>query len=534
VDLFPAEAGFISGCAIVSTSARDTGVGFVVGTTELIVSLGGGSPVTFPVPIVAATTSDVGPGTVVGTVNYNAVNGPVTLTATISDELGNQGQATFQATVDNNRPQAPVITSPSLGTYDAWSQVSFGANSSDSQSQVRELRLFFASNAAPAAGVTAPVWNANGARPGLVELARIPGASGAVNVRLPDPTNEAVPPPPAPQAPNRPLDLIALAVDQAGNARASFRSLSIRHVARQVNGVNNPGDTNGADTPDFAFELDFLAPPTGVPTPAPFPAAPALGPQAGLVGRSQYILSYVDTDAFATIREGTLARLSFYYLAPNNDPLRASLGTGGTRASQIGLPGYADNLGFNEVYYLIQDVESAPFRVNWTLEPNRGLVALIFNDRGHSSPAADALDADFMVLATALACPAGPYSILANQPIVATYQVEWYNATGNVQYEMRYQRVVPPGATATLPGSNAYGSLQTNLGGPGDGSGLAFSHFVPPPPPGGRGANDRSSRFDPAVGGPGTGTYRQILAVRDTGSGVQRTFALCPTFDVNP
>jgi hypothetical protein len=81
-------------------------------------------------------------------VNYNAVNGPVTLTATISDELGNQGQATFQATVDNNRPQAPVITSPSAGTYDAWSQVSFGANSSDSQSQVRELRLFFASNAA--------------------------------------------------------------------------------------------------------------------------------------------------------------------------------------------------------------------------------------------------------------------------------------------------------------------------------------------------------------------------------------------------
>jgi hypothetical protein len=424
-----------------------------------------------------------------------------------------------------------VITGPSLGTYDAWSQVSFGANSSDSQSQVRELRLFFASNAAPAAGVTVPVWNANGAQPGLVELARIPGASGAVNVRLPDPTNEASPPPPAAPAPNRPLELIALAVDQAGNARASFRSLSIRHAVGQANGVNNLGDNAGNNNNNF--ELTFLAPPNGAPTPALRPADPALGPQAGLVGRSQYILSYVDTDASAAIRDGTLARLSFYYLAPTSDPLRASLGT--AAAVAIGLPNYAGNPGFNSVYYLIQDVESAPFRVNWTLEPNRGLVALIFNDRGHSSRAADALGAGFMVQATALACPGGPYSILANQPIVATYQVEWYNATGNVQYEMRYQRVVPPGATATLPGSNPFGSPQTDFGPVADGSGLALSHFDPGPPP--RGANDRSSRFDPAAGGPGTGTYRQILAVQDTnppGPPVVRTFALCPTFEVNP
>jgi hypothetical protein len=520
VDLFPAEAGFISGCALVSASAQDTGVGFFAGTTQLIVSLGGGSPAgpvgtQFPNPIVAGPTSATG----TGRVSYDAVNGPVTLTATISDELGNQGQATFQAIVDNNRPQAPVITSPSAGTYDAWSQVSFGANSSDSQSQVRQLRLFFASNAN--GGANEPVWNPNsvGGQPGLVELARIPGASGAVNVRLPDPTNEAA------AAPNRSLDLIALAVDQAGNARASFRSLSIRHVAGQANGVNNPGDNSGNDNDNF--ELTFLAPPSGVPTPAPSPADPGLGPQAGLLGQSQYILSYVDTDASATIQEGALARLSFYYLAPASDPLRANLGA----AAAIGLPGYV-NAAF-DVYYLIQDVESAPFRVNWTLEPNRGLVALIFNDRGHSSPAPDALGAGFMVRATALACPGGSYSILANQPIVATYEVEWYNATGNVQYEMRYQRVVPPGGTATLPGSNIYGSAQTTLGGPGDGIGLALSHFDPGPPP--RGANDRSSRFDPAVGGPGTGTYRQILAVRDTGPPVvQRTFALCPTFDVNP
>jgi hypothetical protein len=526
VDLFPAEAGFISGCALVSASAQDTGVGFFAGTTQLIVSLGGGSPAgpvvtQFPNPIVAGPTSATG----TGRVSYDAVNGPVTLTATISDELGNQGQATFQATVDNNRPQAPVITSPSAGTYDAWSQVSFGANSSDSQSQVRQLRLFFASGAiGGAGGAVEPVWNANRAQPGLVELARIPGASGAVNVRLPDPTNEAAPP----AAPNRSLDLIALAVDQAGNARASFRSLNIRHVAGQANGVNNPGDGSGNNGQHF--ELTFLAPPSGTPYAVPAPAdptltlPPAVHPLAGLVGQSQYILRYVEGDASAAIQEGALARLSFYYLAPNNDPLRAALGT----PAAIGLPGYV-NAAF-DVYYLIQDVESAPFQVNWTLEPNRGLVALIFNDRGHSSDNADVLAAGFMVRATALACPGGPYSILADQPIVATYQVEWYNANGAVRYAMRYQRVVPPGGTAPLPGSNVFANPQTQLGAVPDGSGLALSHLVA-----GAGANDRSSSFDPAVGGPGTGTYRQILAVRDLGPPlVERTFALCPTFDVNP
>jgi hypothetical protein len=442
VDLFPAEAGFISGCALVSASAQDTGVGFFAGTTQLIVSLGGGSPAGFPNPIVAGPTLAAG----AGTVNYDAVNGPVTLTATISDELGNQGQATFQATVDNNRPQAPVITSPSLGTYDAWSQVSFGANSSDSQSQVRQLRLFFASNAAPAGGVIAPVWNANGVRPGLVELARIPGASGAVNVRLPDPTNEAG------AAPNRSLDLIALAVDQAGNVRASFRSLSIRHVAGQANRVNNPGD--GIGNNGQHFELTFLAPPNGAPTPALSPADPALGPQAGLVGQSQYILSYVDTDASAAIQEGTLARLSFYYLAPNSDPLRANLGA----AALIGLPGYV--AAFNEVYYLIQDVESAPYRVNWTLEPNRGLVALIFNDGGHSSPAADALNAGFIVQATALACPQGDHSVTANTPLQGIYQIRFFNATTRVVAQARYVRfsggagpaLVAGGASAPIIG----------------------------------------------------------------------------------
>jgi hypothetical protein len=127
VDLFPAEPGFISGCAVVSASAQDTGVGFDPDDpadpndsfTTLLVTLGGGTPLGFPatISVVSGAPAVFAMGGA-GTVNYNSVNGLVTLTATISDELGNQGQATFQATVDNNRPQAPVITSPSLGTYD--------------------------------------------------------------------------------------------------------------------------------------------------------------------------------------------------------------------------------------------------------------------------------------------------------------------------------------------------------------------------------------------------------------------------------
>lgn len=509
VDLFPADPGFVSGCAVVTTRARDAGVGFVAGTTRLIVSLGGGAPVTFPTPIVAGPNDT---GIQNGTVNYDTVNGPVTLTATISDELGNQGQATLQITVDNNRPQAPVITSPSAGTYDAWSQVTFGANASDAQSSVREVRLFFASNAAPVAGVNAPVWNRNGAQPGLVELARIPGASGAANLRLPDPTNEPA------GNPNRPLDLIALAVDQGGNVRASFRTLTIRHLAAAPNEVNNPGDNAGNDTDNF--ELTFLAPPSGAPQGAQFPAHPLLGPEAGLVGQSQYVLSYVETDAQAAIAGGSLARLSFYRLAPGNDPLRSNLGA----AAAIGLPNYVA-LGINEVYYWIQDVESAPYRVNWTLEPNRGLVALIFNDRGHSSQNPDALGAGFMAQVTALACPQGNYSFTANTPLDGVYQIRFWNAAGNVQAHARYDRF--SGSAGPNP---AFGYVGANrvVGGSVAGPDGTFIHdtanTIPP------GGGDTTAFVLGLAAG---STYTQSLLVTDTGGPTTRVFTLCPQGSIN-
>jgi hypothetical protein len=331
-----------------------------------------------------------------------------------------------------------------------------------------------------------------------VELARIPGASGAVNVRLPDPTNEAT------AAPNRPLDLIALAVDQAGNVRASFRSLSISHVAAAPGGVNNPGD--GIGNNGQHFELTFLAPPSGTPLAAPSLADPILGNQAGLVGRSQYILRYEDTDATAAIAGGTLARLSFYYRAPTSDPLRANLGA----AAAIGLPGYV--AAFNEVYYLIQDVESAPFRVNWPLEPTRGLVALIFNDQGHSSPALDALNANFIVQATALACPEGNHSVTANTPLRGIYQIRYFNAGGPVQARARYVRF---------------------SGTSGPAFSLGFPLGIGP-------AGDNEALFNTAAAGDATttlfglasgSTYTQELQVTD--GPVVRVFQICPPGSIN-
>ncbi|WP_040683533.1 hypothetical protein, partial [Thermus igniterrae] len=388
------------------------------------------------------------------------------------------------------------------GTYDAWSQVTFGANASDAQSSVREVRLFFASNAAPAAGINAPVWNLNGAQPGLVELARIPGASGAANLRLPDPTNEPA------VNPNRPLDLIALAVDQGGNVRASFRTLTIRHRAAAANEVNNPpGDNAGND--NDRFELTFLAPPSGAPVPAPRPADAALGNAAGLVGQSQYVLSYVETDAQAAIAGGSLARLSFYRLAPGNDPLRSNLGA----AAAIGLPNYV--AGINEVYYWIQDVESAPYRVNWTLEPDRGLVALIFNDRGHSSWNPDALGAGFMAQVTALACPQGNYSVTANTPLDGVYQIRYWNAGGNVQAQARYDRFSGTAGPLTALGVPSVSAVP-----PADG---AFVHDT-------AAAGDFTAF---TLGLAAGSTYTQRLEVTDTGGPTTRVFTPCPAGSIN-
>jgi hypothetical protein len=228
----------------------------------------------------------------------------------------------------------------------------------------------------------------------------------------------------------------------------------------------------------------------------------------GLVGQSQYVLSYVETDAQAAIVGGSLARLSFYRLAPNNDPLRNNLGA----AVPIGLPAYVALM--NEVYYWIQDVESAPYRVNWTLEPSRGLVALIFNDRGHSSPAPDALGAGFMAQVTALACPQGNYSVTANTPLDGVYQVRYWNATGNVQAQARYNRFSGTAGPASAPGAPSPVSPAP------DG---AFIHNTA--------AAGDATLF--TLGLAAGSTYTQVLEVTDFGTGTLLEFTLCPQGSIN-
>ncbi len=230
------------------------------------------------------------------------------------------------------------------------------------------------------------------------------------------------------------------------------------------------------------------------------------------MGQSQYVLSYVETDAQAAIAGGSLARLSFYRLAPGNDPLRNNLGA----AVPIGLPAYVAGMG--QVYYWIQDVESAPYRVNWTLEPNRGLVALIFNDRGHSSPAPDALGAGFMAQVTALACPQGNYSVTANTLLDGVYQVRYWNATpgNNVEARARYDRF-----SGTAGPASALGT-PVNYAVPASGDG-AFIHNT-------AAAGDTTAG---TLGLANGSTYTQVLRVTDVGTGTLRVFTLCPQGSIN-
>lgn len=502
VDVFPASPGFVSGCARFVVSSDDgTGVGFDATAGDVHWGLTGST-----YPAVPGPNGWNARGTQVGVADLNAANGVVNFRNQSVDLLGNQAILTRDVTVDNNRPQAPNFTSPSANNllFDAWSQITLGAQATDAQTAVREIRFYLATNAPSSA--TAPVWSyAGGALPGLLQVGTFQGASGAVNVRLPDPTNEAA------GAPNRSLELIALAVDQGGNVRAASRSVLIRHTAGQNNGVNVAADNNGSN--NQSFELTFLAPPSGIPTPAAQVADPALGPEAGLVGQSQYILSFVDNDAIGAIQDGNLSQLAFYNLRPASDPLvrlfRAAAGNG----AAIGFPGYTDNAATN-IWELIQSVESAPFRVNWTLEPSFGVQALIFNTFGHSNNNQTGSTTQFIVRAQALACPQGNYSVTANTPLDGLYAIQYWNAAGGVQAQAQYVRA-----------SGAAGPLNV-LGNP--------SGIQPFP--------DGSFVFDTAAVGDATAatlglasgsTYTQRLQVTDTGGPTTRTFTLCPTGSIN-
>jgi hypothetical protein len=366
----------------------------------------------------------------------------------------------------------------------------------------------------------------------------VTGSAVSVRFRLPDPTNENN------NDPQRPLDLIALAIDSAGNANGNSLNITVRHRATQRHGVDmtvaDGVGNNGTD-----LELFFLQPPAGtrlgIHTIARTVAGGNYIPEAAQVGVSLYEAEYRGIGASTFFNEGSAAQVSFYFLSAPEDAFQAVINAGGGPAA-LNLPGYV--LGA-AVYNLIADVQASPYRATFALPPTQAIVALVFNEFGHTIP----LDRGARVgsgpifQVRALQCPAGPYSISTPTPLDGTYNVQIFNNGPFAdRFEFLYQRTgmaapallhTPPGppgvplATQQIP---ATGIVQAgpdpNTGGPG----LGFH-------------GGRASFFDPNIYAPprfGAGTYTQFLRVFEDTNGnnladatePQALLNLCPTFQV--
>jgi hypothetical protein len=423
VDIFPARPGFVSGCAAVNLVGRDTGVGLVPGTTTFSVNFDGGVPTAAIVAFAGPNPNDPYQLPAPLNVNYDAAPGSRTIQVSLADELGNLAQAQATFTVDNNRPTQPVFTSPAPGVYDAWSVVSLGAQATDPSTAVEEIRFYVASNATAPATVRRPYWhNLSAAGRGLLQVGSVTGSAGSVSFRVPDPTNENN------NDPQRPLDLIALAIDSAGNANGNSLNITVRHTASQRHGVDMAATdlvgNNGTD-----LELFFLQPPTGtrvgIHTIARTAAAGPYIPEAAQVGVSLYEAEYRGIGATTFFNEGSAAQVSFYFLSAPEDAFQAVINAGGGPAA-LNLPGY---IGGAAVYNLIADVQASPYRATFSLPPTQAIVALVFNEFGHTIP----LDRGARVgsgpifQVQALQCPAGPYSISTPTPLEGTYRVQIFN-----------------------------------------------------------------------------------------------------------
>jgi len=540
VDIFPARPGFVSGCAAVNLVGRDTGVGLVPSTTTFSVNFDGGVP-TAPIgPFAGANPNDPyrqGPINV----NYDAAQGSRTIQVSLADELGNLARAQATFTVDNNRPTQPVFTSPAPGVYDAWSVVSLGAQATDPSTGVEEIRFYVASNAAAAAGVRRPYWhNASAAGRGLLQVGSVTGSAGSVSFRVPDPTNENN------ADSQRPLDLIALAIDSAGNANGNSLNITVRHTASQRHGVDMTL-ADGVGNNGFGLELFFLQPPSGtrldihIIARRPTAGSPYI-PEAAQVGVSLYEAEYRDIGASTFFNEGSAAQVSFYFLSAPEDAFQAVINAGGGPAA-LNLPGYVAGAA---VYNLIADVQASPYRATFALPPTQAIVALVFNEFGHTIP----LDRGARVgsgpifQVRALECPAGPYSISTPTPLDGTYNVQIFNNGAPAdRFEFLYQRTGMP-APAVLNRPNPPGppvALGTQLI---PASGIVQAGPDPAtggPNPGFHGG--RANFFDPglyAAAQFGAGTYTQFLRVfEDTngnsladGTEPQALLNLCPTFQV--
>ncbi len=119
-----------------------------------------------------------------------------------------------------------------------------------------------------------------------------------------------------------------------------------------------------------------------------------------------------------------------------------------------------------------------------------------------------------MAQVTALACPQGNYSVTANTPLDGLYQIRFWNATGNVQAQARYDRF--SGTAGNNPGVG-------NLGAPVAGPDGTFIHDTVA-------AGDRTQL---TLGLANGSTYTQRLLVTDNGGPTTLVFTLCPQGSIN-
>ncbi|WP_366083145.1 carboxypeptidase-like regulatory domain-containing protein [Thermus sp.] len=350
IDIFPAESGFVSGCASVTYSAGDTGVGLGNGNAELSW---------------AAAAVFVPEGTnITYNINVNDLNGPVAFVLKAKDRLGNESQAQVQVTVDNRRPEVDLLklylpSQPSQTDPDvvlAGSQLGVRVAATDTLSGVRFVRFYMGSDAqARTTTVRLPFWNANLGTGGLIQLpiqgnnntytAEIRGGVGDVLVPVLDPTNEST------VAPNSPADILVIVSDHAGNANASFRRVQVRHTDELDNGVDGSAARLRVNFP-IAGEHEIQPVPISdatfsgaFRTAARSTTLPNLVKYAGFYGQDNTPLPYDDPN--------NLYDLPSYLAAPANAT----------------------------VYNLLQVVNTLPYKL--VLPNPAGVFGVLFNNYGH-------------------------------------------------------------------------------------------------------------------------------------------------------
>jgi len=369
IDIFLADPDYVSGCARVTYTASDTGVGLGQGDVELSW---------------AAVSVDVpeAPSPFTLDLNVNDVNGPVTFVIKAKDRLGNESQASKPVTVDNRRPELSINSlylpqQPSMVDPDvvlAGSQLGVRVAATDTLSGVKFVRMYMASDATAAQPeVRLPFWNANvdpgstlsSNGRGLIQLpvqvannryvGEISGGEGDVLVPVLDPTNEKRPDRPDYRDVSRPdptdsrADLIAIAVDRAGNAKPTFRRIHVRHTDELTNGIDGSRARLYRNNP-VAGEHEIK--------PEPISDANFSGAYRTLERSTEQVDKYA-----AFYRSGSTP-------LPYDDP-----------NEPYDLPSYLSTYPSYTLYGLVQLVNTLPFKL---VDPDTtGLFGVLFNNYGH-------------------------------------------------------------------------------------------------------------------------------------------------------